>query len=137
MKLRNKKTGETAEASILNFELVVRYNDGRVEKYPLLFDYSNFEYYKEPKGIVKVEKSIVPTCVHIEYSTEEEAEEAVKKFKAWKRLKDKGFRFDGVEIFNEGLLEIDGVLPALGRVDNAERLKIIENLDLLFSGEDD
>lgn len=71
------------------------------------------------------------------FETREEAERAVEKLKAWKRLKDKGFKFDGKEVFSEGLLEIDGVLPALKGADNAERLKIIDDLDLLFSGEDD
>lgn len=62
--------------------------------------------------------------------------EAREKAKAWKRLKDKGFRFDGVEVFSKGLIEIDGVLPALEGADNAERLKIIDDLHLLFGEEE-
>lgn len=69
------------------------------------------------------------------FETEEEAEKAVEKLKALKRLKYKGFRFNGVEVFSEGLLEIDGVLPALKGADNTERLKIIDDLYLIFGGE--
>lgn len=68
--------------------------------------------------------------------SKEENEIKRDKLKAWKRLKDKGFRFDGKEVFSEGLLEIDGVLPALKGADCAERLKIIDDLDLLFGGEE-
>ena len=72
------------------------------------------------------------------FETKEEAEKAVKKLKAWKRLKDKGFRFDGVEAFSEGLLEIDAVLPTLEKAAGAERLKIgvLDDLWLLFRGEE-
>ena len=70
------------------------------------------------------------------FETKEEAEKAVEKLKAWKRLKDKGFRFNGKEVFSEGLIKIDGVLPALEGADNAKRLKIIDDLDLLFGGEE-
>lgn len=71
------------------------------------------------------------------FDTREEAELALLKLRAYKRLKDKGFRFNGKEVFSEGLLEIDCVLPVLKGADNAERLKIIDDLDLLFSQEDD
>lgn len=35
------------------------------------------------------------------FETEKEAEKAVEKLKAWKRLKDKGFRFDGCQGLKE------------------------------------
>ena len=35
------------------------------------------------------------------FESEEEAERAVEKLKAWKRLKDKGFRFGGVSLANQ------------------------------------
>ena len=56
---------------------------------------------EEPKGIIKVKKSIFPTCVYIEYSTEKEAEKAIEKLKAWKRLKDKGLRIASAEVVEE------------------------------------
>lgn len=63
--------------------------------------------------------------------------EAREKAKAWKRLKDKGFRFDGVEVYSKGLLEIDAVLPALEDADYAERIKMIDDLWLLFPEEEE
>lgn len=76
-------------------------------------------------------------CMYPDYPCEIcEAREKAEKLSAWKRLKDKGFRFNGVEVFSEGLLEIDGVLPALKGVDSAERLRIIDDLHLLFGEEE-
>lgn len=65
-----------------------------------------------------------------------EREKAAEKLKAWRRLKDKGFRFNGVGVFSEGLLEIDGVLPALKEANKKERSKIVDDLWLLFGGEE-
>lgn len=44
------------------------------------------------------------------FETEEEAERAVEKLKAWKRLKDKGFRFTGWDT-NEGIRGVDFEVP--------------------------
>ena len=63
--------------------------------------------------------------------------EAREKAKAWKRLKDKGFRFDGVEVFSKGLIEIDAVLPVLEEVDHAERSKMVDDLHLIFGEEEE
>lgn len=60
-----------------------------------------------------------------------------EKLKAWKQLEDKGFRFDGVEVYSKGLLEIDAVLPALEDADHEERIKMIDDLWLLFGGEEE
>lgn len=73
--------------------------------------------------------------------TEEEAKKAVERLKAFKRLKDKGFRFTywGKRSDWAGLPEVEalkylvdivGVLP-----DNIDEFR--DDLDLLFSGEDD
>lgn len=61
---------------------------------------------EEPKGIIKVEKSIFPTSVYIEYSTEEEAEKAVEKLKIYNKLKQNGFVFSGWYYSTEGQLVI-------------------------------
>lgn len=74
-------------------------------------------------------------CMYPDYPCE--ICEAREKAKAWKRLKDKGFRFDGVEVFSKGLLEIDAVLPAIENADNAERLKMLDDLWLLFGEEEE
>ena len=158
MKLRNKKTGEivefitgdTFEVGGLQIRSLKR-NPQIVRYYPSLAELNEeWEDYEEPKeywyidydgGILcgesdnsSAEKMMISMGNHFE--TIVDAEMAVEKLKAWKRLKDKGFRFSGKEVFSEGLLEIDGVLPALKRADNAERLKIIDDLDLLFGGEE-
>lgn len=44
------------------------------------------------------------------FETKEEAEKAVEKLKAWKRLKDKGFRFTGWDT-NEGIRGVDFEVP--------------------------
>lgn len=97
---------------------------------------------EEPKGIIKVEKSIVPTCVHIEYSTEEEAEKSVEKLKAWERLRDKGFRFEGIRQdytrFNQQEPMMCGrKYLQFNKSEDEEWMKDNwEDLDLLFGGEE-
>ena len=70
------------------------------------------------------------------FETKEEAEKAVEKLKAWKRLKDKGFKFEGwagvckkinftIESFDKG-----DCLPRFLDVETAN------DLDLLFGGEE-
>lgn len=110
MKLKNKKTGEIAESSILNSELVVHYDDGRVERYSLLPEHyeepkewwyidihgphkvtNNDEYYQKVKDASKE--------VGNYFSSRENAEKAVEKLKAWKRLKDKGVKIIDYECY--------------------------------------
>lgn len=67
------------------------------------------------------------------FESREEAEKAVEKLKAWKRLKDNGIIF----ILDEG-----NVLPSISihsKEDNGPALKsmqIVEDLTLLFGGEE-
>lgn len=67
------------------------------------------------------------------FKTRKEAEEAVEKLKAWKRLKDKGFKFYGWRKNCTGTYDFlarwKGTPPKMH--------DIINDLDLLFSGEDD
>lgn len=83
MKLRNKKTGEILASlgsfiiqnpNHVNCEAITKYNslaelNAEWEDVP-----------EEPKGIKEIQ---------------EEAEQAIEKIKAWKRLEEKGFRFTG------------------------------------------
>lgn len=55
----------------------------------------------------------------------EEAEKAVEKLKAYKRLKDRGFKFDG---YNACSVDYD--------IDEQYRKNISQDLDLLFGGEE-
>lgn len=150
MKLRNKKTGEIAEASILNFELVVRYDDGRVEKYPLLFNYSNFEYYEEPKEHWAIDQFGEPINVSglsrlqleklhrlgNDFPSENATMKAIEKLKAWKRLKDKGFRYKDFEETDRGELG-DFTIYAHIEPDYSQKYdEFDDDLYLLFGGEE-
>ena len=95
MKLRNKKTGEIKDACEV---LDMKQEDGVLYKYYSLAELnSEWEDYEEPK-----EDYILVIENFIYYAEEADdtfyCDESVKKFieklKAWKRLKDKGFRFD-------------------------------------------
>ena len=135
MKLRNKKTGEIKEVQPLaigGFRSLAELNkewedyDEKISK-----EYWFIDTYE---GTI-VEKTIV--CFETTdkerkeignyFETKEEAERAVEKLKAWKRLKDKGFRFDdwhpdvgiGFELWNTEL----------------EKESVRSDLDLLFGGE--
>ena len=70
-----------------------------------------------------------------EFETKEEAELAVRKLKAWKRLKDKGFRFCGHDDRDRGQLGdivIYAEMPTFEYDDDSTR----DDLDLLFGGKE-
>ena len=109
MKLKNKKTGEVAEVTgIFNRN---DKPDFVIDSYNSLAELNKeWEDYEEPKtfwyldemGVIKEfpsdmmdYKGIIDNYKKIGnyFETEEEAERAVEKLKAWKRLEDKGFRF--------------------------------------------
>ena len=110
MKLRNKKTGKIAERVDITIreEGVVFNND---ETYNSLTELNDeWEDYEEPKEYWCItgrgnlhylqdmtdENDKDHREIGNYFDTKEEAEKAVEKLKAWKRLKDKGFRFDKV-----------------------------------------
>ena len=124
MKLKNKKTGEIVDLSegvitdtyggekIQIKPVAISNNEGYV--YSSLAEL-NAEWEDAPEGPKKYwfinasgeinsiyeedeEEEDTKSCKEIGnyFETEEEAEKAVEKLKAWKRLKDKGFRFTGV-----------------------------------------
>ena len=111
MKLRNKKTREIADYKNFEYDLLSTYNS-------LAELNEEWEDYEDPKefwfiadyGLMCGHKSETTNLDYAFYSekdiqkmqqignyfkTKEEAEKAVEELKAWKRLKDKGFRFDG------------------------------------------
>ena len=66
------------------------------------------------------------------FESKEEAEQAVEKLKAWKRLKDKGFKFNCWH--NDGTRSLgDFVIHA----ETKELDNIVNELNLLFGGEDE
>lgn len=117
MKLRNKKTGEIKELTIFAEKFYLEdidFAQGESIEYGSLAKLSKeWEDYEEPKEYWCIRENGVvdkrPYPIVIEsaeqenrkamqeignyFETEEEAERAVEKLKAWKRLKDKGFRF--------------------------------------------
>ena len=118
MKLRNKKTGEIHEITEVvplhdmdKKFVIYSQTEGHNHAYKNLAELNEeWEDYEEPKeywyidadGEVLCEPSdnrceFDNNCREIGnyFETEEEAEQAVEKLKAWKRLKDKGFRFNG------------------------------------------
>ena len=115
MKLLNKKTGEIATLTLSSNgeELLLMKNNEMVTRNVKLSDLDVWEDYEEPKKYYVINPVDWAEVIgEIEYrndstdkinkeignyfETKEEAEKAVEKLKAWKRLKDKGFRFDGV-----------------------------------------
>ena len=153
MKLRNKKTGQTGyylhthrdcESGRIKVAVL---EDGKpfseFKPYEPIYDYDslaelNAEWcdveddYEEPKENMQIyQDEGAPTLVMIDYVTKEEAEKAVEKLKAWKRLKDNGFSFHGYDDgydhnFNSGHIEF--YVKDSGDV--------LEDLDLLFGDEE-
>lgn len=138
MKLRNKKTGLIVDFKkgnlVVDGNMSVRYNS--------LADLNaDWEDYKEPKtfwymtawGDVK-EYSQDQFAINQKqaignyFETKEEAEKAVEKLKAWKRLKDKGFKF---KCWYGGSKDIWFSIPQ--EIIDKPTAK---DLDLLFGGEE-
>ena len=145
MKLKNKKTGEIKDACEV---LDMKQEDGVLYKYYSLAELNEeWEDYEEPKTfyyitgnghIVKDNDTITQDYadrlqeIGNYFETKEEAEKAVERLKAWKRLKDKGFRFEGEykpnygeEFFIECSLQKETLI-----------IDVAEDLDLLFGGEE-
>ena len=153
MKLKNKKTGEIVEITIYKTDdSGFRDVFSSVEGEGSLTEFNEaWEDYEKPKDFWYIDDecgimydSTDPNLWNKKYAiefmkqignhfeTEEEAEKAVEKLKAWKRLRDKGFRF--VEWQQHGITE-DGVMDGavyFEDVKNADR----KDLDLLFGGEE-
>ena len=140
MKLRNKKTGEIGEIEISP------YQEGYADEALIFDEYGNVldrlhsiaEVYKvwediskeEYERLKKFEPFIDGKQILLEYPTEEEAEKAVEKLKAWKRLKDKGFRFKRYQYGDilEGTIVIEAQFNNDGQAE--------QDLAFLFGGEE-
>ena len=138
MKLRNKKTGRIIELNNIDAE------EGPITSLAELN--AEWEDYEEPKEYWYYDTTgnFVDKITHLEdkekdqaignyFETKEEAEKAVEKLKAWKRLKDKGFRFKTFQRNPQGTYDIyanwEGYIPPLSRAIN-------KDLNLLFGGEE-
>ena len=153
MKLKNKKTGEVVEC------VVIPIIDGYVNEYETFEKGESLaelnEEWEDAPEEPKAGYIIDPTdedCVWpddsgyeepdierakelgIWFQTEKEAELAVRKLKAWKRLKDKGFRFDGYDVAHNSNGDLCGQLFYNAGdycIEDVEK-----DLDLLFEGEE-
>ena len=133
MKLRNKRTGEIVEAT--DFNIISDYNS-------LAELNEEWEDYEEPK-----EYWLITWCGEVDketddgmevdkdckvignyFSSREEAEQAIEKLKAWKRLKDKGFKFVDFNRINDCASLIRATF-------DESWSEIYDDLDLLFGGE--
>lgn len=149
MKLRNKKTGEIGYFCFANWNdpvlIIMDKNGIQLAKYNSLTEL-NSEWEdapEEPKeywyidydgGIFRgisdnssTEKMMISMGNHFE--SLEEAEKAVEKLKAWKRLKDKGFRLERW-CFSSPKEEAKIIIKGNCVPDT------VEELDLLFESED-
>lgn len=154
MKLKNKRTGEIATLTLSTNgeDMIIMGNDmlAHITKLSELNDYEDYEEPKEPKeywfinsgGEVNSyyeedeEPEDTKACKEIGnyFETEEEAEKAAGKLKAWKRLKDKGFRFEGWTI-DDGIrvsvcTNFDG-----DSIYDEHRKEAKNDLDACFGGE--
>lgn len=154
MKLRNKKTGEIIET---DFELSVSIPDDEKlygnDTYTQIKGYSSIKELSEDWEDVEEEPVrhwfISGTRVYEEngysdegiaslesvgnhFKSKEEAELAVEKLKAFKRLKDKGFKFCKYTALAYG--EINFRIPDFEGWNNSETEQVRKDLDLLFGG---
>lgn len=161
MKLQNKKTGEIVDFAKSDClyskceKICFANNDGTYLWYYSLADlFEDWEDYEEPKGwwYIDVDGEVCKNQGENDmtkdmkqignyFETKEEAEKAVEKLKAWKRLKDKGFRFTGWEDLNT-LDPEDSLLVNRDVVDGecvigfrmSDYADCIKDLDTLFGG---
>ena len=158
MKLRNKKTGEIQQIVVM--PIIDGYPDEHeeVKGETSLKDFNEeWEDYEEPKefwyidldGEIQSDGGVYEDTttkgmkeIGNYFETKEEAEKAVEKLKAIKRLKDKGFRFAGWDMRNgdggyEPLIgfELNGVTEKLEKYEIAQ--EITQDLDDCFGGDDE
>lgn len=142
MKLRNKKTGEIREVKNILIDEMFSVNSLA----ELNADWKDYEelpkgyWVVEPYGkveYIKVDRHWSEDLYHQFkdfgncFETKEEAEKVLEKLKAWKRLKDKGFKFEWWISKPEGN-EIDFYLDEF---EWSGQVK--DDLDLLFGDENE
>ena len=153
MKLRNKRTGEIATLTLSSNgeELLLMKNNEMVTRNVKLSDLEEWEDApEEPKDFWYIDDFMIMCGTEGEFTTpdlasftkkdieklkaignyfdtREEAEKAVERLRAWKRLKDKGFKFGRWQF-------LDGRPGIWVRGNYAPY--IVDELDILFGGEE-
>ena len=138
MKLRNKKTGEInlGDLHLDDFNSLAELNDEwedyeEPKEYWFINNYDRIEKEKGPDDawfVIKLKE------IGNYFETREEAEKAVEKLKAWKRLKDKNFHF--LKYSALGCGEIKFSLDFEDMYDEGEIGELQHDLELLFGGEE-
>lgn len=156
MLLRNKNTGEIGEFNYIpneKYPLIVHTKEpADAEMYDSLArlnedweDYEEAEYYyaitsiKSDDGITKMKNrhndmNAFDKAIGNYFKSREEAEKAVEKLKAFKRLKDKGFRFKTYMRNPQGTYDIFAIWKDQIPPSSSD---ISQDLNLLFGGNDD
>lgn len=168
MRLRNKKTGVIGEVGYISTstgDILVSNIHDQEEWYhykSLAGLNAEWEDYKEPKdtsywcidSLGKIEfhstvldeidgtpnNAMVRKIIGNYFDTREEARQAAEKLKAWKRLKDKGFKFDGIagmenRIYFKANEQFTHIMVDEYTADKAEK-EYIDDLMLLFGSEE-
>lgn len=136
MKLINKKTGE-----IIDVKDVLRASDDYPNHY-LIRD--EWEDYEEPKNINEIDivlEAIGEYCnEHSYYSGDLEKIKilniAEEKLKAFKRLKDKGFRFKDYTRKFDGFKRVGGDVFITAELNDEGVIGMIDELNICFGGEE-
>lgn len=151
MKIKNKKTGEIGNLVSTNWDEVVLKvlddNGVQLGKYTSLAELNEeWEDCEEPKVYYYISDfGAIRECeigkfpedeedrkrIGNYFETKEEAERAVEKLKAWKRLKNNGFKFEGIEGRNPHIKFYQG----RSYETEEQCLQAVMDLDLLFGGE--
>lgn len=159
MKLRNKKTGEIGNLVPTKDMKPFRVVD---DEWNLIAEYTSlaklnekWEDYEEPKEWYINEHNEPEEVgfgfpiedieslreIGLLFETKEEADKAVEKLKAWKRLRDKGFRFEGWGMFRYSCDDYEyspHIYFTIPELDEDEPYHYPEDvqkdLDLLFGG---
>lgn len=153
MKIRNRKTGEIGNLVSTNWDEVVLKvlddNGVQLGKYTSLAElYEEWEDCEEPVGYWYISEQGIPGRINFSWDSKEsienhkeignyfetykEAEKAVEKLKAWKRLKDFGCKFILDDHF-----AVKFVGPDATKITSAEEQKSLSDVyKLLFGGEE-
>ena len=152
MKLKNKRTGEIGKIlkQLSEDNQLEVITDNKLYVVKTLAELNKeWEDYEEPKEYWYIDcdgEVYEPTRLNQfdldrmenignHFETKEEAEKAVEKLKAWKRLKDNGLvikkwsHTPDMHLTTGSFLKIEGFIPAI--------MKNMKDLDLLFGGEDE
>lgn len=125
MKLKNKISGEIKEFALFDGNEL----QGGVTLEILT---KEWEDYEEP-NLIPDQIFLKGSRVCIDYKNAEAGRKALEKLEAWKRLKDKGFRFDNCKIEMSKIVVPEITITAFVDTEEPETLNLV---NMLFGGEE-